>query len=373
MPPTFHYLTDVYFEPGAIRQLPEILDRLGIKRPLIVTDPGVVAAGILAQMPDLSSAFVFADVDSNPTETNVERGLERYHSSACDGLIAVGGGSPIDCAKVISVLVTHAPPLERYAFLKGGLERISGQKPAVVAVPTTAGTGSEVGRGALITFRNGRKWALLSPKLIPQASLCDPLLTLGLPPWLTAGSGMDAISHCVETFLSPRWNPVAEAIALDGLERAVKHLRTAVRVGTNVEARSEMLLAAVQGGLTFQKGLGAVHSLSHPLGSLQHRRLHHGTLNAVMLPHVLRFNAEACPEKISRLGETLRISSPAVVPDFFATLAHEIGLPTRLRDLSVPWDEVEAQSQAAFEDHSGATNPKPLSVEVCRELYRLAY
>ncbi len=373
MPPTFSYLTDVYFEPDAVRHVPEILNRLKISRPLVVTDPGVIAAGLVDRIPGLQAAKIFAEVDPNPTEANVERGLEQFRAHACDGLIAVGGGSPIDCAKAISILATHAAPLEDYAFLRGGLDRIGAGKPPVIAVPTTAGTGSEVGRGALITFRNGHKWAILSPRLIPQAAVCDPLLTLGLPPRLTAGTGLDAISHLVETFLSPRWNPVADAIALDGLARAVKHLRNAVRDGSSVEARSEMLLAAVQGGLTFQKGLGAIHSLSHPLGSLEHRKLHHGTLNAVILPHVLRFNAEACPQKMSRLAEVLGIADAALVPEFFATLAREVGLPPRLRDMGVPWEEVEAQSQAAFEDHSGATNARPLSIDVCRELYRRAY
>jgi len=279
----------------------------------------------------------------------------------------------MDCAKAIALLATHPPPLEAYAFLRGGLERISGSKPPVIAVPTTAGTGSEVGRGALITFQSGRKLAILSPRLIPEAAVCDPELTLGLPPPLTAGTGMDAVTHCVETYLSPRFNPVAEAIALDGLQRALRHIRTAVSNGSELQARSEMLLAALQGGLTFQKGLGAVHSLSHALGSLEHRRLHHGTLNAILLPHVLRFNAEACWPKLKRLSQVLRLPSAAKVAGYFEGVAREIGLPLRLRDLGVPWEEVEALSTAAFEDHSSATNPKPLSVEACRELFRAAY
>ncbi len=213
----------------------------------------------------------------------------------------------------------------------------------------------------------------MSPKLIPEEAVCDPELTLGLPPLLTAATGMDAISHCVETFLSPRFNPIAEAIALDGLARAVRSIRRATRNGEDIEARSEMLMAALEGGLTFQKGLGAVHSLSHGLGGLAHRRLHHGTLNAIFLPHILRFNVEACSGKMQRLAEVLRLPPGEAVPSFFEELSRSLGLPARLRDLGVPWEEVEACTRAAFDDHCGATNPRALSMEACGAVLRFAY
>jgi alcohol dehydrogenase class IV len=372
MLPTLTYLTDVYFEPGAARRLPELLASRGIRRPLVVTDRGLVALGLVHRL-GLGGEPVFAAVDPNPTEENVLEGVEYYRAHERDGLVALGGGSPIDCAKAIAILTTHPPPLEDYAFLRGGLPRITARKPPLIAVPTTAGTGSEVGRGALITFRSGRKLALISPRLIPEAAVCDPELTLGLPPLLTAATGMDAISHCVETFLSPRWNPVAEAIALDGLARAARWLQRAVEASSSLEARSEMLLAALEGGLTFQKGLGAVHSLSHALGSLQRRQLHHGTLNAILLPHVLRFNEPLCREKLERLAVAAGASSGDGLAEFFEQLTAAIGLPPRLRDLGVPWEEVEALCPAAREDHSTATNPRPLSLEDCRDLFRAAY
>jgi alcohol dehydrogenase class IV len=371
--PTITYLADVYFEAGAARHVPEVLRKHGMSRPLIVTDSGVITAGVVERLQSAPREAVFSGVDPNPTEENVEHGLGLYRERGCDGVLAVGGGSPIDCAKAIALLVTHGPPLEQYAFLRGGLDRITEGKPPVIAVPTTAGTGSEVGRGALITFRSGRKLAILSPKLIPQAAVCDPELTLSLSPLLTAATGMDAVSHCVETFMSPRFNPVADAIALDGLRRAAEWIRRAVRDGPDIEARSEMLMAALEGGLTFQKGLGAIHSLSHALGALSHRRLHHGTLNSVFLPHVLRFNAEGCEAKLRRLADVLSLSSGGAVPAFFEGLARELGLPPRLRDLGVPWDEAESCTQAAFDDHCGATNPRPLSLEASRDLLRVAW
>lgn len=371
--PQISYLTDVYFEPGARRHLPEILTGLGIHRPLLVADQGLASAGLLEQIPGVSLERAFLEVDPNPSEANVEAGVERYRALECDGLVAVGGGSPIDCAKAIGVLATHAPPLEQYAYLRGGLGRIGAAKPPLVAVPTTAGTGSEVGRGALITFRSGRKLALLSSRLFPQAAICDPELTVGLPPLLTAATGMDAITHCVETYLSPRWNPVAEAIALDGLSRALGAIETATTWGQDLAARSEMLLAATQGGLTFQKGLGAVHCLSHALGGLAHRRLHHGTLNAILLPHVLAYNAPECSSKLARLAPLLGVPGPREVPGAFTVLAARLGLPASLRDLGAPLEEVVGVAGAAFEDHCGVTNPRALTLESCRELLRAAW
>jgi hypothetical protein len=229
----------------------------------------------------------------------------------------------------------------------------------VVAVPTTAGTGSEVGRAALITLGDGRKLGFISPHLIPKAAICDPSLTLGLPPLLTAATGMDAVTHCVETYLSPRYNPPAEAIALDGLARAVGAIERAVADGSDRIARQEMMMAALEGGLTFQKGLGAVHALSHPLGGLKEPSLHHGTLNAVLLPAVLRFNAPAAPEKYRTLRRVLGLADDASLPDFFAALIGRLGLPTNLRAMGVPASCLPAIARHATVDHSAATNPRP--------------
>ncbi len=193
-------------------------------------------------------------------------------------------------AKAVALLVAHPPPLAQYAMVEGGVARITPAVAPLIAIPTTAGTGSEVGRGGLITLADGRKLGLVSPHLIPKVAICDPELTLGLPPLLTAATGMDALAHCLETFLSPRVNPPAEAIALDGLGRAARHIERAVSDGADREARWQMMTASMEGAMAFQKGLGAVHAMSHPMGALREPSLHHGTLNAVVLPAVLRFN-----------------------------------------------------------------------------------
>jgi 4-hydroxybutyrate dehydrogenase len=374
-PPTISYLTDVWFEAGASAVLPALLDKLKVNRPLVVTDAGVLAAGLLEplKLRELG-ASVFDRVEANPTEANVLAALDAYRAHRCDGVVAVGGGSPIDCGKCVALLATHAAPLGQYAFVAGGLPKITADQPPLVAVPTTAGTGSEVGRGALITFSDREKLALLSPHLIPDAALCDPDLTLALPPALTAATGMDAISHCVETFCSPRLNPIAEAIALDGLARAWRHLPRAVENGRDREARAGMLMAALQGGLTFQKGLGAVHALSHPLGALPGKRLHHGTLNAIFMPHVLRFNAPACPDKLKRMGEVVGVTGGAgALAEALEQLARRMGLPPRLRDLGVTWPELQSLVSAALRDHSTATNPRPMDAADIEALFRGAF
>jgi len=367
-PPTISYLTSIWFEPGIAASAPDLLISLNITRPLIVTDPGVIAAGLLDRL-NLTSSIIFDAVDPNPTEANATAGRDHFLVHDCDGIIAIGGGSPIDCAKAISLLVTHDAPLEQYVFASGGLPRITADKPPVIAVPTTAGTGSEVGRAALITFTRGVKLGLLSPHLIPTAVLCDPTLTLGLPPILTAATGMDAISHCVETYCSPRFNPIADAIALDGFKRACVHLPHAVTDGSNLAARSEMMMAALQGGMTFQKGLGAIHSLSHPLGALTTKKLHHGTLNAIFLPHVLRFNLAACPERIDALALAAGLQRGDQHADWFSYWIANLGLPTRLSELGLSHTEVLPLASAAHLDHCSATNPRPLSAADCANLY----
>ena len=266
------YLTTVRFGFGVLVELPEDLAALGMERPLIVTDRGIAAAGLLERLYAVLGTrprSVFDEVPSNPTEEAVLRALDQYRSEGCHGLIGFGGGSPIDLAKAVALLAAHPRPLAQYAMIEGGLARITDKVAPVIAVPTTAGTGSEVGRGSLINLSDGRKVGLISPHLIPKRAICDPDLTLMLPPRLTAATGMDALSHCIESFLSPRFNPPADAIALDGAGRIVRHLERAVANGADREARAELMMGALEGGLTFQKGLGAVHGLSHALGSLK--------------------------------------------------------------------------------------------------------
>jgi hypothetical protein len=355
------YLSHVRFGFGTLDELPAALTGLGVARPLLVTDRGVRAAGILDRVLAACPAGcpAFDATPTNPTETAVEAARAVYQAEGCDGLVAVGGGSPIDLAKGVALLAAHPGPLADYAAILGGVPRITPATAPVVAVPTTAGTGSEVGRAALITLADGRKLGFISPHLIPKAAICDPLLTLGLPPLLTAATGMDAVTHCVETYLSPRFNPPAEAIALDGLARAVAWIERAVTDGSDRTARQEMMMAALEGGLTFQKGLGAVHALSHPLGGLKEPSLHHGTLNAVLLPAVLRFNEPAAQEKYRVLRRTLGLPEDADLAAHFAALASRLGLPPGLRAMGVPAACLPAIAHHATLDHSAATNPRP--------------
>ncbi|MCH2201181.1 MAG: iron-containing alcohol dehydrogenase [Fuerstiella sp.] len=371
--PTINYLTGIHFGVGSIGLLSDVLAEYSVERPLVVTDRGLLELGFVEQL-GVKPAAIFADVETNPDEAGALAGVAAYREHDCDGVVGLGGGSPIDCAKCISLLITHSEPLEQYALIRGGAARITANKPPLIAIPTTAGTGSEVGRAALVTMRSGQKLAVISPHIIPDVAICDPQLTRGLPPLLTAATGLDAISHCVETFCSPKFNPVAEAIALDGLKRAWQNLPTAVQTGNDINSREELMIAALEGGLSFQKGLGLIHSLSHPLGALTHRRLHHGMLNAIFLPHVLRFNADACPEKMRRMAETTGVGSAAEsLARASEQLNESIGLPTRLRDMGVTREDLAGIPAAAMADHSTPTNPRQVTEADCQAMLDAAF
>ncbi len=371
------YLTTIRFGEGCVAEIGEDLDQLGIRRALIVADKGVVGAGLVERVTDAMSqdriAGVFDDTPSNPTERAARKALELYRACGADGIVAVGGGSPIDLAKAVALMATHDGTFESYAAILGGVPRITAAVAPVIAIPTTAGTGSEVGRAALITLDDGRKLGFISPHLFPKRAVCDPELTYGLPPGLTAATGMDAISHCVETFLSPKFNPPAEAIALDGLGRAVRHLRRAVADGSDKEARREMMIAALHGGLTFQKGLGAIHAISHPLGGLEEPSLHHGTLNAVLLPHVLRFNEAAAGAKYEAMRAAMGLAAGTDLAAWFDGLNREIGMPRSLSQMGLPRQAIPPVIDGALADHSGPTNPRPLDRAAVTALIEAAY
>lgn len=360
---TINYLTRIEFDFGSSQMLPQLTRELGIQRPLVVTDAFLwqsdMTKGLISLMANLRP-IVFFETPENPTEAALEQAVKAYEENGCDGVIAVGGGSPIDLAKGVALLATHEGPLSQYALILGGLNRINAKVAPLIAIPTTAGTGSEVGRGALITLHDGRKLGFISPHLIPRVAVCDPLLTLTLPPRLTAATGMDALTHCIETFLSPRVNPPADAIALDGAKRATKWLECAFQEGGHREARWNMMMASLQGGLTFQKGLGAVHSMSHPLGGLRGVTLHHGTLNALILPAVLQFNRAACKDKLEVIEQAIGLKQGEALEDFITDLNQRLGLPKTLSSIGVGRDVLAQLVEGAMNDHSTATNPRPL-------------
>ncbi len=351
-----NYLTRIEFGEGEIARLPEFLAGLGVTRPLIATDQGLVASGLVGRVTALigEAATVFDGTPANPTEAAVVAAKALYDNAGCDGIIGLGGGSSLDLAKAVRLLSGHDGPLEQYAAVAGGVARIHGDICPMIAVPTTSGTGSEVGRAAVIVTAGGRKLGIISDFMFPSLALCDPELTYGLPPGLTAATGMDAIAHCLETFMAPAFNPPAEAIALHGLSCGFGAIRTAVADGANREARRDMMVSALEGALAFQKGLGAVHALSHPMGAIPEPILHHGTLNAVLMPAVLRFNRDAIGPKWDELAR--RLGGP---PDqVIAALNAEIGIPAGLRAMGVTDAMMQAVSHAALGDHCHLTNPR---------------
>ena len=368
------YLTQIEFDYGAVQQLPAQCQRVGITRPLIVTDAGVRAAGVLQPVIDALQGLphaVFDGTPPNPTEAAVRAATEIYQRERCDGLIAVGGGSAIDCAKGVAIAATHPGPLKTYATIEGGSPKITEAAAPLIAVPTTAGTGSEVARGAIVIVDDGRKLGFHSWSLMPRAAICDPALTLGLPPMLTAATGMDAIAHCMEVFMAPAFNPPADGIALEGLRRGWAHIERATRDGADREARLNMMAASIHGAMGFQKGLGCVHSLSHSLGGAN-PKLHHGTLNAVFLPAVIRFNAGAesiqKEERLARMAQAMGLEKGADVAQAVHDMTARLGLPTGLAAMGVTEDMFDSVIEHALLDHCHKTNPRIASADDYRRM-----
>ncbi len=369
-----NFLTQCTFDFGALAQLPKVLKANGVSRPFVVTDPGLKGNGLLDTL--LSAlgeppAGVFTDTPPNPTESASRAAADAYRASGADGIIAFGGGSSMDLAKAMGLMVTHEGPFERLGGSKRGMRFIT-KIPPLVAVPTTAGTGSEVSPGAVVILDNGMKETFVSAHLVPIAAVCDPELTLGLPPSLTAATGMDAMTHCIEAVLTPVVHPPAEAIGIDGAERISKWLEVAVKDGANRDARWHMMMGSFEGALAFAKGLGAVHGLSHALGRIHELKLHHGTLNAVILPHSLAMIGNSAEEKFARIRRALGLAPNADLAQYIADLNARIGLPPSLSAMGVNADHGEGAIDYAVADLATLSNAVPFDGGKYRELFKRA-
>lgn len=373
---TLNYLNTTHIDFGSRSMVADTMKQLGIKRPMIVTDKGIVAAGILDKVREAMgnefSPEIFDGTPENPTEEATLEALAQYEASGCDGIISLGGGSSMDLAKGLGLLATHDGDLTQFAAIEGGSALI-GETTPHIAMPTTAGTGSEVSVGTVIITKDGRKLIFASQNLIPKVALCDPELTLGLPARLTAATGMDAITHCIEAVISPMDNPPAEAVGLDGLRRAFKmgYLEKAVADGQDKDARYNMMMAASEGAMAFIKGLGAVHSMSHACGRIKELKLHHGTLNAVILPAVLRYNADFVGDKYDRIREAMGLPANADLADEIEALNARIGIPKNLGEMGVSMD-TPGIVENAVTDVSTFTNPRPLEASDYEKLFEQA-
>ncbi|BCB21481.1 iron-containing alcohol dehydrogenase [Bosea sp. ANAM02] len=368
------YPTAVKLGAGRIRELADHCKALGMKRPLLVTDRGLASMAITANALDILEAgglgrAIFADVDPNPNERNLDAGVRAFKAGGHDGVVAFGGGSGLDLGKCVAFMAGQTRPVWDFADIGDWWTRasIEGIAP-IVAVPTTAGTGSEVGRASVITnSQTQTKKIIFHPKFLPGVTICDPELTVGMPRAITAGTGMDAFAHCLEAYSSPFFHPMSQGIALEGMRLVKTYLPRAYADGGDIEARTQMMAAAAMGAVAFQKGLGAIHSLSHPVGAVYHT--HHGTTNAVVMPPVLRFNRPAIEEKIAAAAAYLGIAGGFDgFYDFVLKLRSDLGIPDKLGALGVGTDRIDELAEAAVEDPSTGGNPVELTVDAARKL-----
>lgn len=371
----WNFPTTIRFGPGRIAELPDACRAAGIARPLLVTDPGLASLvkDVLSinESAGLATA-VFSDVRSNPVAQNIVDGVDAFISGDHDGVIAFGGGSALDAGKVIAMMAHQDASLWEVADAVKPLR--TDQMAPVVAVPTTAGTGSEVGRAAVITDAERRtKRVLFHPSMMPRIVIADPKLTIGLPPHLTAATGMDALAHCLEAFCAPFYHPIADGIALEGMRLVKTWLPLAVRDGSDLAARSYMLTAATMGAAAFQKGLGAIHALSHPLGA--HFDIHHGLANAVLMPYVVAFNRPAIEGRMALLAHNLTLPGEGTdaVLEWLLELRHTIGIPHTLADLDVPVTDLERLAGMAADDPCAPENPVSIGPAECLVIYRSAF
>jgi len=370
---TWSFPTTIVFGVGALATLADHVKRLGKKRALIVCDAGVVKAGIAAKVKDVLESggiatAVFDKVDPNPVEQNIVDGVAAYKAHQADILVSLGGGSPLDAGKLIALKTTHERPLHEYDDAIGGDAHITANVPPIITIPTTAGTGSDVGRSGVVTLAaTGRKTVIFSPHLLAKVAILDPALTTSMPPKITAATGFDALTHCLEAYCSVGDHPMADAIALGGLELCAKYLVRAVEHGDDLEARGGMMKAAMMGAVAFQKGLGACHSLAHPLSS--EKGLHHGLSNALCLPAVVEFNDDVIHEKIERIRGILTPQAKTLAEGLRALRA-KIGLPAHLAAEGVSDGDIAKLADKALEDACHRCNPKPVTKDDLAKLYR---
>ncbi|SDB04645.1 iron-containing alcohol dehydrogenase [Bauldia litoralis] len=372
----WNYPTAVRFGPGRIAELPAVCAAAGITKPLLVTDAGLAKLDITREtMALLEQAGLapglYADVQPNPVERNVTDGVAALRAGGHDGVVAFGGGSGLDTGKLIAFMAGQTRPVWDFEDIGDWWTRAdpAGILP-IVAVPTTAGTGSEVGRAGVVTDEaTHTKKVIFHPAMMPKIVICDPALTVGMPPVITAGTGMDAFAHCLEAYCSPGYHPIADGVAVEGIRLVFENLPRAFTDGADIEARAHMMSAAAMGATAFQKGLGAIHSLSHPVGALYNT--HHGMTNAVFMPFVLVFNRSAIEARIARLAAYLGIDGgfdgflEAVI-----ALRRQIGVPETLADFGIDGLRAETIAEMAIVDPTAGGNPVPLTLDAARKIFQ---
>ena len=369
-----NFFNKPHFENGSLKKISEVLKAHGIKKPLICTDPGLASIGMTDKIRNLLSNELsptfYEETPANPTEKAVDEALEAYKTNDCDGVIGFGGGSSMDLGKAVALMANHEGNVIDYSLNEGGFTKIKKTVP-MIAIPTTSGTGSEVSVGSVIIMNDGRKLILASEHLRPDAAICDPELTVGLPPILTAGAGMDALTHCIEAIMSPINDPPAEAVGLDGIEKIVREesLINACKDGQDLDARWNMMMASTEGAMAFSKGLGAVHSMSHAIGANQELRLHHGTLNGVILPTVIRFNKDHVGNKLPRILKAMGKSESADLADVIEIFNEKISLPNGLKEMGVTEEMIPELVEHSITDPSNVTTPKLPTPEEWEQLF----
>jgi alcohol dehydrogenase class IV len=370
----WNYPTAIRFGAGRIAELPEACKTLGIARPLLVTDPGLAGMEMVLDAVAATGAGLFSAIHPNPIGGDVDGGVEAWRSGGHDGIIAMGGGSALDVGKAIAFMAGQSRPIWDYEDREDWWTRADALAIApVIAVPTTAGTGSEVGRSSVILDEQaGLKKIIFHPRMLPAIVILDPELTVGLPPNVTAATGMDALSHCIEAYCAPGFHPMADGIAAEGVRLVHDWLVRAVEDGADLEARGHMLAAAAMGATAFQKGLGGMHALSHPIGAVAGS--HHGLTNAVLMPYVLAFNRDPAGDRLARLAAYAGLDDASFEGflDWVVALRRRLGIPHRLDALGVSADDVERLSIMAEADPSAAGNPRRFDAAAARQILEAA-